>query len=225
MNWYRAHFPTKLEGFLSQSGKVVTLEASPYYLFDKRAPERMSSVLPKIKLIALLRNPVERAYSHYHLNVRQGFEPLSFEQAIDHEAERLSGNSKDAPENVGHDSFERQAYSYLSRGLYFDQLEVWLRHFPREQVLLLCSEDYYRDASPVFAEVLRFTGLSPWQPAEFVKYKGQFLKEYPMYEGGIYPEMDPRTRARLTEYFAPFNEKLYQLLGKNLDWESGARDY
>ncbi len=92
--WYRANFPTvpaMLWHKLAHGGKALTYEATPAYLIYPAAARRIARTLPRAKLIALLRNPVDRAYSHYHLNVRSKLEHHSFEQAIKREPKWLDG--------------------------------------------------------------------------------------------------------------------------------------
>lgn len=194
IDWYLAHFPVR--------GEVpIVGEASPYYLFHRDVPERARRVVPYAKFIALLRNPVDRAYSHYQMRVSKGLESLSFEDAIDKEPERLSG---DDPSGL-----TWRHHSYIRRGLYVDQLKRWVSVFPREQLLIIKSEDFYKEPEQILQQTLAHLGLQPWSPA---KLKAHHLSEY--------ADMDPVTRERLKEYFAPHNEQLYAFLGRDLGWEN-----
>src|SRR5439155_957892 len=122
----------------------LTGEASPYYLFHPRVPKRVRELLPSVKLIVLLRNPCDRAYSHYHHEVRLGVEALPFEAAIEREGERLRGEPEKLLASDTYYSFNHQHYSYLARGVYIDQLLAWRGDlFPKEQLLILRSEDPY----------------------------------------------------------------------------------
>jgi hypothetical protein len=197
MDWYQAHFPLR--------GKAATVvEDSPSYLFHPEAPRRMKQILPRVKLIALLRNPVDRAFSHYQMNVRKGNEPLSFEEAIAAESERV-GDGGD-----GNDQEWRVAsfVSYLRRGLYAEQLQRWLAVFARNQVLVLKSEEFFQHPEPGFERVLAFLGLQPWQ-----------LPRYENFRPGEYAALRPETRTRLRDFFAPHNQQLYALLGEDFGWE------
>jgi Sulfotransferase domain len=221
-NWYRAHFPSvfrrfEMEGIRKRG--FVTGEATPYYIFHPDVPRRVSQTLGNVKIIAILRNPVDRAYSHYHLEVRQGYERLSFEEAIDCEEQRLKGEEEKLLRDEDYVSFQHAAYSYLSRGIYIDQLERWTKFFPKENFLILKSEDFYHDASQVLANVLDFLGLPKWAPRRYEVFKAPFMKEYRMYEDGVYPGMDPNTRDRLIDYFAQHNRRLFEFLGRSYDWE------
>jgi hypothetical protein len=102
----------------SKERSFVTGEASPYYLFHPHAPKRVASAIPKVKIIVLLRNPIDRAYSHYHHALKQGNETLSFEDAIGKEEERLYKEMEKMLKDENYYSFNHQKYSYLSRGIY-----------------------------------------------------------------------------------------------------------
>jgi len=209
--WYRTHFPSLVYRYLFQrlhQQHLITGEASPYYIFHPHAARRVSQVLPEVKLIALLRNPVDRAYSHYHHEVRRGTESLPFEDALEQEQERLRGETRRMLEDEAYYSFNHHHHSYLSRGVYVDQLAAWTSLFPKEQILILRSEDFNDEPSAVFERVLRFLGLSIWKP-----------QTYRTYHYARYPEMNAAVRERLADYFAPHNHKLYDLLGVSFDWE------
>ena len=201
LRWFLSQFPPLAAG-------QMTGEASPYYLFHPLAPQRMHAVVPEAKLIVLLRDPVDRAYSHYQLEVRQGYEPLSFEDAIAAEEERLAGEEARILDDDTYVSFTHQHYSYLARGRYAEQLERWLARFPRQQLLVLRSETMAEDPVATFRRVTDFLGLAP-HPAAAVG---------PVNEAS-YPPMAPDTRRRLEAYFAEPNAALADLVGTGLTWD------
>jgi hypothetical protein len=210
--WYRAHFPLSSQardGRDLRQAQHVTGEASPYYLFHPLAPARAARTVPDAHIIAILRNPVERAYSHYHHEVEMGFETLSFEEAIEHEEERLSGEEARLLRDDRYSSLTYQNYSYLARGIYVDQLVRWVRCFCIEQVLVLSSKDLEQDPERVLAAVARFVGL----PALRL---GGHRRDHER----RYPAMEAKTREHLHAYFAPHNRRLYDFLGADLAWES-----
>jgi hypothetical protein len=208
-SWYRAHFPSYAYKYVQKvRGRAfATGEASPYYIFHPHVPKRVSDLTPEVKLIALLRNPADRAYSHYHHEVRKGFETLSFENAIEKEKERLLAETPRMQADEDYFSFNHRHYSYLSRGIYVDQLKAWRRFFPKEQILVLKSEDFYSDLSSIIGQTLEFLKL----PSGQLKDHGK----YPVYP---YSTMDAAVRKHLVEYFEPYNQKLYEYLGRNLNW-------
>jgi hypothetical protein len=213
--WYRAHFPTLLEKYCSlYLHKQVFLagEASPEYLFIPHTPTRVAQALPHAKLIVLLRNPVDRAYSHYHLTVELGHERLSFEEAIQWEEERIGKERERVLADENYESYAYVHFSYLSRGIYVDQLQAWMRLFPREQFLILKSEDLYADPAATLQKVLAFLNLPE---------SDQHLPTnvYKQYNGKTASHMDPALRKRLLEYFEPHNARLCTYLGVNFGWD------
>jgi hypothetical protein len=160
-------------------------------------------------IIVLIRNPVERAYSHYHHEVNMGFETLTFEEAIDKEGERLDGEREKLIREETYRSFNFQNFSYISRGIYLDQLKDWRSFFNKDQMLVLRSEDFYHNPSKTLAQVTEYLGLKSWD-----------LKEYKKYHQSNYQPMDPTIRTRLSEYYRPFNQCLYDYLDKDLSWDN-----
>lgn len=205
LDWYRRHFPAVPPG--NRSG-TLTGEASPYYLFHPNVPARVRATLPDVRLIALLRNPVDRAYSQHQLAQRHGRDDLSFEEAIAAEPTRLEGELGRIASEPGYDSVSHRHHSYLARGLYAEQLDRWYEHVPREQLLVLRSEDLFADPAAVFSEVLRFLELPPHE-----------LGEYQPYNQRPYTGLAPGTREELRRYFAEPNRRLEQLLGRDLGWD------
>ncbi len=214
--WYRSHFPTTLQKYYVkylQKRAFLTGEASPYYMPHPLAPARVARALPKVKLIMVLRNPIDRAYSQYQHQVRQpGVEPLSFEEAIDREEERLASEEKKLLENKHFVSFNHRHYSYLTRGRYIDQIPMWMKFFPKEQILILKSEDLYSNPSATLKETFEFLNVPN------VTLKEQ-KEEYKQYNKATYTKMDPATKQRLVEYFKPSNARLYELLGRDFGWD------
>jgi Sulfotransferase domain len=209
--WYRGHFPINTFGFLktdTQNQRVITGEATPYYMFHPSCPKRIKEALPDVKLIALLRNPAERAYSHYQHSVREGYETISFKEALEKEKVRLKGEREKILSDPNYYSFNHNRYSYLSRGIYINQLQNWRKYFPKEQMLILRSEDLFYDLSSIYNILLEFLGLP-----EFT------IKRQINYNVGHYSPMAPSLRDRLVEYFKPHNKKLYEYLARDLEWE------
>ena len=211
MDWYRTYFPSvPYKYYITQIQKrdFVTGEATPGYIFHPHAPRRISESLPHVKLIVLFRNPVDRAYSHYYHEVRKKREPLSFEVAIKMEEERLRGEFDKFMKDEHHYSFNYLHYSYLLKGVYVDQLKLLNNYFPKEQILILKSEDFFKDPQASFDRVLQFLGLPVWQVKDFKKQNV-----------GYYPKMDAVMRNRLVDYFVPHNHRLYEYVGTNFGWE------
>ena len=211
--WYRSHFPTTVEQYYSryiQKHDLITGEASPYYLFHPQAAKRVSKTLPKAKLIIILRNPVDRAYSQYQHQTRQeGVESLSFEEALAKEEERLAGEEEKMLQDEKYFSFNHRHYSYLARSKYIEQLPPWMDLFPRDQFLILRSEDLYSNPKAVVQQTLDYLNL----PSSHLN------QEYKPFNDAKYASMAPETRTRLVEYFKPYNARLYDYLGQDFGWD------
>lgn len=211
--WYRSHFASRLhrrrlERYLTD--RAVVGESSPYYLFHPHAPLRAAETIPDAKLIVLLRNPVDRAYSHYRERVRHGAETLTFEEAIEREPERLAGEVERMFENERYTSFAHEHLSYLSQSRYLEPIRRWLQRYPHDRILVLLSEDLYRDPPATYARTLDFLGLRPYEPRAFVAYN--FHPSSPM---------NPGTRQLLLQHFRAHNSQLAEYLGMDLrEWES-----
>lgn len=199
-SWYRGQFPLR-------SGRRLVGEASPSYLFHPLAPERVRALVPDARLVAVLRNPVDRAYSHYQHEVSLGREPLSFEAALDAEEERTRGEVERLVADPRAFSPAWWSHTYVARGLYAEQLERWLAVVPPEQLLTLRSEDLREQPEATYGEILAFLGA----PAHS-------LPEYPRVFERDYGPMSPDTRAMLVERFAEPNRRLEELLGRPLGW-------
>lgn len=212
--WYRAQFPTDLRrSRQSMQGRrgSVTFEATPYYLFHPCAAERAAQVLPAAKLVVLLRDPVERAYSHYQHTVRQGFESMSFPEAIELEPTRLAGEEDRIRSEPGYHGTNHRVFSYVSRGFYAEQLERWMVHFPRNSLLVVQSEELFADPARHYRELLAFLGLPDWRPARFDVHTKRSARSE-----GIPTDL----RRSLEQRFAPANRRLEQLLGRELSWSA-----
>jgi hypothetical protein len=205
VGWYRGRFPYRYQ---LRRGGALTLDASPYYLVHPLVPQRAARLLPQVKLIALLRNPVDRARSHYQHEVRGGRESLSFAEALEREPERLAGEEERLQSDPHYYSYNHHRYSYLRRGLYLEQLRRWVEYFPRSQLLVLQSEWLFRDPAAAMAAVHDFLGLG----------RHRLERYQPFYEGKYERAMPEELGKRLSTYFEPHNAELFRWLGEEFDW-------
>jgi hypothetical protein len=204
--WYRSQFPLGLGTRSWRTG-----EATPYYLAHPLVPARAARLVPNARIIVLLRNPIDRAYSHYQHSANRGQEHRTFEEALEVEAELIRPEEARIASNPGYRSIDHERRSYLTRGLYAEQLERWFEHFPPEQVLVLLSEALFQSPEAEVSKVFAFMGLSSL-PAAHEMFEQQ--------KAGIYQNgLAPATRSRLIEYFRPHNRRLAELLGVSLDWD------
>jgi Sulfotransferase domain len=208
--WYLAHFPLALRGAAVRRRlgvRPAVGESSAVYLFDPRVPARVHAFDPAMKLVVLLRDPVERAYSHYQMEVRWGRETLPFDEAIDREeAElpRLLARAVADPLDTSDAGFPR---SYVGRGRYAEQLERWLEFFPRQQLLVETSDDLLESPREVMQRV-----------AAHLDIPAHDATSYPLEGVRPYPPLDDALRDRLASAFVSDNRRLEELLGRELGW-------
>jgi hypothetical protein len=212
--WYRSHFPTAAYRARLQrrhGRPPVAGEASPYYLFHPLAAERVHSALPDVRLIVLLRDPVDRAFSHYRERVNAGTETLGFEEAVEREPERLAGEVERIVADPAYYSHAHDFCSYLARGRYLEQLRPWMERFGRERCLVLRSEDFYANVAGTYGRVLEFLGLPPFDPDSRHRHAVVAVPT---------PPLAQVTRERLAEYYAPHNRALEEYLGMDFGWKA-----
>ncbi len=197
IDWYLAHFPT-----ITDREDFITGEATPNYIRFPLVAQRIKQHCPNIKLILLLRNPVERSISwHYH-KLNSGLVKEDLETAISLEMKELENLSK---EDIIHSGY-RKLDSILS-SLYIYQVQVWLEFFKREQILILKSEDFYSNPAQTMEQVYDFLGLSNYPLAKYSKING-----------GSYNPADEKIRNVLRDYFEPYNRQLEEYLGMEFNW-------
>ena len=141
-SWYANHF--KDARWRQKRGDIT-----PFYLFHPDAPKRIHALLPRIKLIALLRDPAERALSQVFHARRLGFEPLDVSGALEAEPQRLAGGT----------AFSFQKHSYIARSRYLEQLDRYEALFPSKQILILKSEDLFNHTETVWKRIQQFLHL------------------------------------------------------------------
>ncbi|HYK32135.1 MAG TPA: sulfotransferase [Streptosporangiaceae bacterium] len=200
IGWYRAHFP------LAAAGRL-TFESSPYYMFHPLAAERIAADLPGVKLIVLVRDPVERAYSAHAHELARGFETESFERAIELEPARLDGEAERITASPGYLSHSHQHHAYLARGQYVEQLDRLGRMFGPDRIHVVDSGDFFGKPEPVYDSVLEFLGLPERGYPAFERHNARPRSPIP---GGL--------RAKLDEHFLPFDERLVSWLDRVPSW-------
>jgi hypothetical protein len=219
--WYRAQFAP------GAKARAVG-ESTPDYMYIPHVAPLLASTLPGVRLIAILREPAERAYSQYWHNRARGHEPMTFEEAVAAEPERLAGDGRGA-----------SRYSYVHRGMYVEQLQRLREHFSAEALKVVLFEDLRSDPTALVRDLLAFVGVHATEvpravgqaknrfmtyrfprlrepirrlPAPLARVAGRLNVRY-----GAYPPMADATRAELRERFAPANAALAEWLGRDLD--------
>jgi hypothetical protein len=213
LNWYRSMFPTKakMNSVMKKHGYCITGEDTPFYFWKPIAAKRIAKMLPNVKLVAILRNPIDRAYSEYQSTLRSGGEEIngriiSFEEAIDDELRRIeaakeNGTIKNYTSLIKHQSS-------LTKSIYADQLQIWLEYFSRDQIFIIRTEDLTKDPNKTLNEIFSFLDLPNYEIKDVLKYKV-----------GDYSSMKDSTRKFLIGFFKPHNERLYKMLNCDFDWD------
>jgi hypothetical protein len=199
--WYARQFPAVRR--LPDGSTTRPFESSPYYMFDPRVPARLRATLPGVRILFLLRDPVERAISHYRKNLRDGREPLSFADAIDAEEERLAGEEERLLADPRTLSSAHRYASYQARGRYADLIARFRRHFPDDQWLAVDAGRLFSEPGEVVEEICRFVGIEPWRPDHFTTANPSRAEV----------AIDEASRRRLEAVFEPHERALAKLVG------------
>jgi hypothetical protein len=209
LGWYQCHFPLIPRARLAArgAGGAVAFEATPNYMYHPLAPERISRDLPGVRLIVMVRDPVERAYSDYSHQVGFGNETEPFERALELEDIRLQGEVERIITTPGYYSFEHSHHSYRARGHYADQLERLERLFGRERIHVVDDGEFFAAPGPTYDRVLEFLGLPHRGYPDFTPQNTRSRSPLP---GSV--------QAALEEHFRPHDERLTAWLGKEPSW-------
>ena len=190
--WYAQQFERS-------SSEQLCGEITPFYLFHPNVPARIQALLPNVKLLVLLRDPVERALSQIFHARKRGFEPLEPAAAITAEADRLASG----------DPNHLQKHSYVARSRYLEQLERYEALFPNSQMLVLQSEALFREPEPIWQRLQRFLELNPMpMPPLPVANAGD----------GASRSVDPALRAHLRTVLATTASGVRERYGFGWDW-------
>lgn len=190
---YLKSFPAKYEQKIKNikvKGNIITGEATPDYLKHTHRAEIVKQWFPDLKLIILLRNPIDRAYSSHQHAKRIGKGYDTFEDAIKYGYK---------PGKWG---------DYLEKGLYASQIKAWLKYFPAKQMLILKNDDLKNNQDELILKVCNFLNI-PYKKIDDIDRNVGDYKE----------KMNPETRKKLIEYYRPHNAELEEFLGEKLDWD------
>lgn len=211
-DWYRAHFPLRrhAERVMEQHGVPgQTFESSPYYLYHPHAAARIARDLPGVRLIVLVRDPVERAYSQHAHEVARGFEmEADFARALELEPNRLRGQHARLTADPHAYSFAHQHHAYKARGEYAAALEQLAHQVGRDQILVLESEEFFSDPKAVYDRVQDFLGLPHLGYPDFDVHNARPRAE----------DMPDEIRAALREHYEPHDAALTAWLGRTPAW-------
>lgn len=188
LTWYESCFPDGITG-----------EATPSYLFMPWAAKWIVDDWPRIKIIIILRNPVQRAWSHYRMMIKLGLEDLSFWDALRLETERAI--------SYGLYSREHANYAYIERGKYAQQVRRYQMIVPRHRLLILQAEPFFANPRGTMETVFEFLGVENHELTQYVTKNVQLPQQIP-----------PKAAARLRRIYTAFNEGLYALIGQRYNW-------
>ena len=208
--WYRAHFPMQRTARRAAAHRGVTpltFESSPYYLFHPLAIGRIAHDLPAIRVVILLRDPIERAYSAHTHETARGFEDQPFERALELEDSRLLGEEAKIVADPTYNSHAHQHQGYLSRGRYLPQLQRVEQALGRDRMHVVDAEDFWADPDPVWRGVVSFLGLSDLEVPKFERHNAR--PRSPMPES---------LRKRLTDEFEQDDDELARWWGQVPSW-------
>lgn len=208
--WYRAQFPTARAmaraaerlGYAPVTGEATPTMSTPLYAANA------ARIVPGARLVVTLRDPVERAWSHYQHMRRHAFpERSAFAEAIEADLGRYARGLRLTPYNLRWLAPTLVKRGYVQRGHYAEQLAHWLRFFPRERMLVLNFDRWKRDPARAADEIARFVGLPPHG---FGHRRANV--------GGYDETMPDDCREQLVAHYRPHNRRLHELLGD--DWKS-----
>ena len=208
VNWYKSFFPTTFtrNKIKSKFGGFLAFDVTTKYMEEESTANNVYQTKPNMKIIIILRNPVDRAYSQYHLSVRQTAERRSFEDVVEENMNRLNKESHEHYEIKP--KFSVKEDNYLKKGLYALQLRYWLKIFPRENILIVSTEEFESNQQIIYNKIFEFLNISKFE-----------VKNTKKMEKGNYPPMKSETRNLLLEYFRPHNHELFELINMEFDWD------
>ena len=209
LNWYRSLFPTKFmqKKIESEYKKFLTYDVTPFYIYNPLVVDRIFKFSPNAKIIAALRNPIDRAYSNYNNRMQdEGDTKTTFEEIINAEIEIIEKNKK----NIDDYAFLVNTFYelLLARGFYAKQLEFWFKKFPRKNILLISSEELATNTDKTVSEIFEFLEVPIQKISDLTKQN--VIK---------YPKMKDSTREILINFFKPYNEELFDMIGSKFDWD------
>ena len=210
INWYKSLFPTvfykkKME---SKNKHCLFFDVTSTYMEEELTAKNVYEVNPNQKIIVILRNPVDRAYSHYHVNVKEKSEKRSFEDAIFEEMNRIKSERIIQNKNKNLRVFTPNNIHYLKKGFYALQLKSWFKIFPREQILVLSTEEFQEDQNLIYKKIF-----------DFLNIPNMKIKSTEKMEKGNYIPMKHDTRNLLLDYFRQCNHELFELINSEFDWK------
>ena len=208
INWYKSLFPTKFakNKIIKKHGKFLTFDVTPFYIYNPLVAKRIFECFPNAKIIANLRNPIDRAYSNYIQMVQDNNDTeTTFEEIVSQEIETIEKGkiNLNNQKQLVNEFYEL----LLARGFYAAQLEHWFKIFPKDQILVISSEELAINTNNTLKEIFEFLNIPDSSINDLTKQNVR--KAVPMKD---------ETRKSLIEYYKPYNEKLFNLINKKFNW-------
>jgi hypothetical protein len=208
--WYRAHFPmtsTARRRPAPGQDHGLVFEASGYYMFHPHAPARIIEALPEVKIVAMVRDPVERAFSAYKHEFARGFETEPLERALALEDERVEPELARMLADPDYQSDVYRHQAYRRRGHYAEQLQVFVDGLGKDRVHVVQSERFFTEPEQEYTRLLEFLDLPAVMPQSFDRYNPRPSAP-----------LDATVAAMLREHFAPHDAALEAYLPGGATW-------
>lgn len=210
LDWYRSHFPSQEEidrAGHRHRGSALCIESSPYYLFHPRAAEQIAEDLPGVRVLVMVRDPVERAHLAHARQQALGREDLAFAEAVDHEDDRLRGEVARLYRDPGYRSHAHRYQSYCGSGEYAPRIERFAALLGRDRVKVIESACLGSSPVSVLADLWDWLGVS-WRDVPPLECSpDQSIRE-----------LDADLRAELSDRFLAFDMALAPWLGHAPTW-------
>nr|WP_306270259.1 sulfotransferase domain-containing protein [Ornithinimicrobium sp. HY1793] len=207
--WYAGHFPLRRTANrrVPPGTQPVVFEASGYYMFHPLALERAVRDLPDVKLVAMLRDPAERAFSAWKHETARGYETEPFMVALQREDERLAGERERLVAEPAYYSFAHRHHAYRSRGEYLDLLQPVTDMVPRSQLHIMYSEDFFAEPDREFAALAGFLEIATQEHMEFERFNARPSTSMPQ-----------EARDYLSDHFRTRRAPLEEFVGRVAPW-------
>lgn len=208
MCYYRSFFPTiwKKKYIISKEKQFMTFDVTTSYLPNSITAVNICDSLPKIKLILIVRNPVDRTYSEYNL-IKKEDRLNTFEELISKEIHQIHDEDNIATRKST-DSPTIGVNSLIRKGMYAQQFSPWLKLFSKDQILVISTEDFALKTQETYNEIFNFLGL----PHHTIMNNKKINE-------GVYAPMKPEIRKLLVDYFKPYNKNFFEQVGQVFDWD------
>ena len=203
INWYRSFFIKKShkKKIENKYGKCLSFDTTTTYMESKTTAQNVKKVKPDMKIIVMVRNPIDRAYSQYQRTIKDNIESRKFEDSIDDEIKKID-NEKEISFKIN-----RNESNYIKKGIYYEQLKPWFELFPRENIGIFSTEEFKINSEKIYNNIFDFLDLPHFA-----------IKNNTIMEKGNYSSMNKEVRDKLANYYKDHNEKFFNLIGKTFQW-------